>query len=68
MTGIWLTFDMPDYFHHYMDDTYFTYVVTLTRNDETLGAFGERYVLFVSFPAVSPLFDVCPFGGYLAIM
>ncbi|KAL2271880.1 hypothetical protein VTJ83DRAFT_1251 [Remersonia thermophila] len=37
----------PNLYHLYRDDTFFQYEVTITRDDETLGIPGERYVLSI---------------------
>ncbi|KAK3313814.1 hypothetical protein B0H66DRAFT_362840 [Apodospora peruviana] len=41
-------------YHDYQDGTYFKYTVTITRDDEVNGVFGERYILLLQESNAKP--------------
>lgn len=39
---------MKDLYHIYRDETYFSYEITITRDDEAAGNVGQKYIIYVS--------------------
>ncbi|KAI4866874.1 hypothetical protein F4820DRAFT_468481 [Hypoxylon rubiginosum] len=41
------TFVNTNLYHIYRDETYFSYEITITRNDEAAGNVGQKYILYI---------------------